>query len=96
MSRSRDTVKDSSGNKSYTPSESNQLKATLTELLNTELAHSNKAIRAWAQARLMHVERQNRKERCLHGDTETAASIATHIVSDCYPYNIEPGGSKIS
>jgi hypothetical protein len=63
--------------KSYTPSESNQLRAVLTELLNSELASSDRTIRAWAQARLMHVEHQIRRERCLYGDIETATSIAT-------------------
>lgn len=80
--------------KSYTPSESNQLRAVLTELLNSELALSDRTIRAWAQARLMHVEHQIRRERCLYGDIDTATSIATRLVSGYSPEDIERGGSK--
>lgn len=89
MSQSNGTA-----DKSYTPSESNQLRAVLTELLNSELALSDRTIRAWAQARLMHVEHQIRRERCLYGDIETATSIATRLVSGCSPEDIERGGSK--
>jgi hypothetical protein len=80
--------------KSYTPSDSNQLRAVLTELLNSELASSDRIIRAWAQARLMHVEQQIRSERCLYGDIETATSIATHFLSGRSPKDTKPGGSK--
>lgn len=59
----------------------NQIKATLTELLNTESVRSDEKYRAWIQERLMDAEQQIRKQRRRHssGDREMAASIATHI-----------------
>lgn len=58
-----------------------QIKATLTELLNTESVRSDDKYRAWIQERLMDAERQIRKQRRRHssGDRMMAASIATHM-----------------
>lgn len=58
-----------------------QVKATLTEMLNTESVRENDKYRAWIQERLMDTEQQIRKQRRRHssGDREMAASIATHF-----------------
>jgi hypothetical protein len=94
MSRANDTDEGSNADKSYTPSESNQLRAVLTELLNSDFVSADWTIRAWAQAQLMHVEQKIRRERCLHGDIETATLIATNLVSGCSLKDTEPRGSK--
>jgi len=61
-----------------------QIKATLTEMLNTDSVRSDAHFRAWVQERLMDVEQQIRKERRRHSSTDrdaaaSAASIAMHI-----------------
>lgn len=65
-----------------------QIKATLTELLNTDSARSDDRFRAWVQERLMDVEQQIRRQRRRHssGHRETADAIAMHISPDsCGP-----------
>ncbi|KAF2012043.1 hypothetical protein BU24DRAFT_412578 [Aaosphaeria arxii CBS 175.79] len=56
-----------------------QMKATLTELLNQN--RSDDKYRAWVQEKLLETEQQIRKQRRRHssGDREMAASIATHF-----------------
>lgn len=58
-----------------------QIKATLTELLNTESVRSDEKYRSWVLDKLMDAEQQIRKQRRRHssGDKEMAASIATHF-----------------
>lgn len=58
-----------------------QIKATLTELLNTDSVRADERSRMWIQARLMDVEKQIRKQRRRHssGDREFAESIAEHM-----------------
>ncbi|KAF2661831.1 hypothetical protein K491DRAFT_700853 [Lophiostoma macrostomum CBS 122681] len=58
-----------------------QIKATLTELLNTESVRNDSKYRAWIQERLMDAERNIRRNRRHHssGDREMAASIADHF-----------------
>jgi hypothetical protein len=58
-----------------------QIKATLTEMLNTDSVRSDSHFRAWIQERLMDVEQQIRKQRRRHSSTDrgVAASIASHI-----------------
>jgi hypothetical protein len=94
VSQSDDTTEGSSASKSYTPSESDQLRAVLFELLNSELASSDRTIRALAQARLMHIEQQIRRERFLYGDIETATCIGTRIVSDALRKTSNAEGAK--
>ncbi|KAF2273936.1 uncharacterized protein EI97DRAFT_139208 [Westerdykella ornata] len=65
-----------------------QIKATLTELLNTDSARSDERFRAWVQERLLDVEQQIRKQRRRHSgsDREMADAIAMHISLDsCGP-----------
>jgi hypothetical protein len=64
----------------------------LTELLNTWLVYPDTTLRAWTQDRLVLVEQRIRRERRLHGDAETAASIATHLISTCSMKESELGG----
>jgi hypothetical protein len=75
MPRSRDTID--------TASELSQLRAMLTELLNTWLVYPDMSVRAWTQDRLVLVEQRIRRERHVHGDAKTAASIATYLISTC-------------
>jgi beta-lactamase class D len=58
-----------------------QIKATLTDLLNTDSARSDEKYRAWIQERLMDTEQQIRKQRRRHSSSnrEMAQSIATHM-----------------
>ncbi|KAF2198484.1 hypothetical protein GQ43DRAFT_400776, partial [Delitschia confertaspora ATCC 74209] len=58
-----------------------QIKATLTELLNTESVRSDEKYRAWIQDRLMNAERQIRRDRRRRSsvDREIAQSIADHF-----------------
>lgn len=58
-----------------------QIKATLTELLNTESVRNDDKYRAWIQERLMDAEHCIRRNRRRHsnGDRQMAASIADHI-----------------
>ena len=58
-----------------------QIKATLTEMLNTESVRSDDKYRTWIQERLMDAEHHLRKQRRRHSsiDQDVAASIATHI-----------------
>ena len=82
MPRYKYTIEDPRTEDLYRLGEINQqLKVTLTELLNTEFVRSNEKNRVWIQERLMDTEQQIRKQRCryLSGDRETAASIATHF-----------------
>ena len=60
-----------------------RIKATLTELLNTESVRSDEKYRAWIQERLLDTERKIRRQRRrrssnLNGE-ELATSIAEHI-----------------
>lgn len=63
-----------------------QIKATLTELINTASVRSDEKHRAWVQDKLMDAEQQIRKTRRRHssGDREMAASIATHFSPSPY------------
>ncbi|KAF2195351.1 hypothetical protein K469DRAFT_681675 [Zopfia rhizophila CBS 207.26] len=58
-----------------------QIKATLTDLLNTESVRSDEKYRAWIQDRLMDAEHQMRKQRRRKSsvDREIAESIAEHF-----------------
>ncbi|KAF2478041.1 uncharacterized protein BDR25DRAFT_299760 [Lindgomyces ingoldianus] len=58
-----------------------QIKATLTELLNTESVRSDEKYRAWIQGRLMDAEQQMRRQRRRRSsvDREIAESIAEHF-----------------
>lgn len=61
-----------------------QVKATLTELLNTESCRSDEKYRQWVQSRLMNAEHQIRQQRRRRssgsdGDREFASSIAEHL-----------------
>lgn len=61
-----------------------EIKATLTELLNTESVRSDDKYRQWIQARLMDAEQQIRKQRRRRSsgstvDREFASSIAEHL-----------------
>jgi hypothetical protein len=61
-----------------------EMKATLTELLNTESVRSDEKYRAWIQARLMDAEHQIRQQRRRRSsgsnvDREFASSIAEHL-----------------
>lgn len=66
-------------------SELNQeIKATLTELLNTESVRSDEKSRVWIQSRLMAAEHQIRNQRRRRSsstdhDREFASSIAEHM-----------------
>lgn len=58
-----------------------QIKATLTELLNTESVRSDDRYRAWIQEKLMDAEHQIRRQRRRRSsmDREIAQSIADHF-----------------
>ncbi|KAF2687895.1 hypothetical protein K458DRAFT_171793 [Lentithecium fluviatile CBS 122367] len=61
-----------------------EIKATLTELLNTESVRSDEKYRAWIQGRLMAAEHQIRDQRRRRSsgsehDREFASSIAEHL-----------------
>ncbi|KAF2878134.1 hypothetical protein BDV95DRAFT_12511 [Massariosphaeria phaeospora] len=65
-----------------------QIKATLTELLNTDSVRSDDKYRAWVQGRLMDAEQQIRKQRRRRSsgsDREFASSIAEH-----FDYSLAP------
>ncbi|KAF2739447.1 hypothetical protein EJ04DRAFT_508733 [Polyplosphaeria fusca] len=56
-----------------------QIKATLTELLNTQSVRSDEKYRAWVQGRLMDAEhniRRQRRHRSSDADREVAQTIA--------------------
>jgi hypothetical protein len=60
------------------------IKATLTELLNTESVRSDDKYRQWIQERLMEAEQQIRRQRRRRSsgstsDREFASSIAEHL-----------------
>lgn len=58
-----------------------QIKAMLTELLNTESVRSDEKYRAWVQERLLDAEHQIRlqRRRQSSADRDMAASIATNM-----------------
>ncbi|KAF1979929.1 hypothetical protein BU23DRAFT_595047 [Bimuria novae-zelandiae CBS 107.79] len=61
-----------------------EIKATLTELLNTESVRSDSQYRQWIQGRLMDAEQQIRRQRRRRSsgstvDREFASSIAEHL-----------------
>jgi len=58
-----------------------QIKATLTELLNTDSVRNNEKYRLWIQGRLMDAEKQMRRQRRRRSsvDREIAESIAEHF-----------------
>ncbi|PSN64399.1 hypothetical protein BS50DRAFT_602111 [Corynespora cassiicola Philippines] len=61
-----------------------QLKATLTELLNTDSVRADGKYRAWVQGRLMDAEQQIRREKRRRSsgsneEREIATSIAEHL-----------------
>ena len=61
-----------------------QIKATLTELLNTDSVRSDEKYRAWIQGRLMDAEQKIRKQRRRRSSSssverELASSIAEHF-----------------
>jgi len=61
-----------------------EIKATLTELLNTESVRSDEKYRQWIQERLMDAEQQIRRQRRRRSssstvDREFASSIAEHM-----------------
>jgi len=59
-----------------------QIKATLTELLNTDSVKHDYKFRAWIQGRLMDAEmemRRQRRRRSSVEDREVAESIAEHF-----------------
>jgi len=60
-----------------------QIKATLTELLNTDSVKADDKFRVWLQGRLMDAEvemrRQRRRRSTSNGDREVAESIADHF-----------------
>jgi hypothetical protein len=66
-----------------------EIKATLTELLNTESIRSDEKSRAWIQSRLMAAEHQIRDQRRRRSsgsnhDREFASSIAEHMDLDIH------------
>jgi hypothetical protein len=66
-----------------------EIKATLTELLNTESIRSNEKSRIWVQSRLMAAEHQIRHQRRRRSsgsdhDREFASSIAEHMDLDIH------------
>ena len=69
-----------------------QIKATLTELLNTESVRSDDKFRAWVQERLMDAERQIRRQRRRHSDSDRdfAQSIAEHFDPRHTVFRISP------
>jgi hypothetical protein len=61
-----------------------EIKATLTELLNTESVRADEERKKWIQGRLMKVEQGIRSERRRRssggtGEREFASSIAEHL-----------------
>jgi hypothetical protein len=87
MPRFRDTTD--------TSNELSQLRAMLTELLDTWLVYPDMRVHAWSQDRLVLVEQRIRRERRPHGDAETAASIATYLISTCSTKESELGGTTM-
>ncbi|KAF2240848.1 hypothetical protein BU26DRAFT_442068, partial [Trematosphaeria pertusa] len=81
----RNTIDDPHCEDSHKMCEINQeIKATLTELLNTDSVRSDEKYRAWVQARLMDAEHQIRQQRRRRSsgsivDREFASSIAEHL-----------------
>lgn len=60
----------------------NQIKATLTELLNSESVRNDDKARVWVQARLMEAEHELKKERrrkSSGADAGVASSIADNL-----------------
>jgi len=61
-----------------------EIKATLTELLNTDSVRADEKYRQWVQSRLMDAEQQIRRQRRRRSsgsleDREFASSIAEHL-----------------
>lgn len=78
----RDGVDDARPDESKALCEINQqIKATLTELLNTESVRSDDKYRAWIQEKLMNAEHQIRRQRRRRNslDREIAQSIADNF-----------------
>jgi len=66
-----------------------EIKATLTELLNTDAVRSDEKSRVWIQSRLMAAEHQIRNQRrrrssSTEHDREFASSIAEHMDPDIH------------
>jgi hypothetical protein len=65
-----------------------EIKATLTELLNTDSIRSDEKSRVWIQSRLMAAEHQIRNQRRRRSsgshDREIASSIAEHLDLDIH------------
>lgn len=66
-----------------------QIKATLTELLNTEDVRHDDKFRAWIQQRLLDAELELRRQRRRRSsiDREMVASIAEHFEANGYSYS---------
>jgi hypothetical protein len=59
-----------------------QLKATLTELLNTESVRSDKKYRAWIQERLMDAEQKCRRQRRRRSSNPSGEELAISIAEN--------------
>jgi len=59
-----------------------QLKATLTELLNTESVRSDEKYRAWIQERLMDAEQKCRRQRRRRSSNPSGEELATSIAEN--------------
>jgi predicted component of type VI protein secretion system len=67
-----------------------QMKATLTELLNTDSVRADDKYRAWIQERLMDAEHQIRRQRRRRSssDREMAESIHEHFEHTTPRYSV--------
>ncbi|KAF2743907.1 hypothetical protein M011DRAFT_471033 [Sporormia fimetaria CBS 119925] len=66
-----------------------QIKATLTELLNTESVRNDRALRAWVQGQLMDVEQQiRRNRRRSSGGTVNEREMADRIAGAFLGHNV--------
>lgn len=59
-----------------------QMKATLTELLNTESVRSDEKYRVWIQERLMDAEQKCRRQRRRRSSNSNAEELATSIAEN--------------
>jgi hypothetical protein len=59
-----------------------QMKATLTELLNTESVRSDEKYRAWIQERLMDAEQKCRRQRRRRSSNSSGEELATSIAEN--------------
>lgn len=59
-----------------------QMKATLTELLNTESVRSDEKYRAWIQERLMDAEQKCRRQRRRRSSNPSGEELATSIAEN--------------